>query len=111
MSGGKTISDAEFARFMAPASPRQILIRLNNNLKGSYLRRGELLGVLRSIDRLLALDAMLMAERRDRGWILARLGRRAEAIDDLETYLLVRAGARDAEMVREHLRELRAAEE
>ncbi len=107
MTGGRAVSEAELARYMAPVSSRQLLVRLNNNLKGSYLRRRDLEGVLRAIDRLLALDATLMGERRDRGWVLARLGRVAEAIDDLETYLLVHSTARDADMVREHLRELR----
>jgi regulator of sirC expression with transglutaminase-like and TPR domain len=111
MSGGRRVSAAELARYAAPASSRQILVRLNNNLKGSYLRRQDLDGVLRTIDRLLALDASLMGERRDRGWVLARLGRKVEAIDDLETYLLVHPSARDAEMVREHLEELRSGQD
>ena len=111
MSGGRTVSAAELARYAAPASSRQILVRLNNNLKGSYLRRQDLDGVLRTIDRLLALDASLMGERRDRGWVLARLGRNVEAIDDLETYLLVHPSARDADMVREHLEELRSGQD
>ncbi len=111
MFGGRQVSEQEFERFVQPATPRQILVRLNNNLKGSYLRRSELPGVLRCIDRLLALDATLMNERRDRGWVLARLGRTAEAIDDLETYLLVHPSARDADMVRQHLQDLGAGAE
>lgn len=107
MFGGRAVSAADLARFTAPSTPQQILIRLNHNLKGSHLRRHDLNGVLRSVDRLLSLDATLMGERRDRGWVLARLGRTAEAIDDLETYLLVHPAARDADMVRQHLVELR----
>jgi len=111
MFGGRGVSEADLDRFTAAATPREILIRLNNNLKGSHLRRQELPGVLRCIDRLLALDATLMTERRDRGWVLARLGRVDEAVDDLETYLLVHPTARDADMVRQHLRDLRGGQE
>ncbi len=103
---GRPVSEKELAQFTAPASSRQILVRMNNNLKGSYLRRSDLEGVLRCVDRLLILDAALVGERRDRGWVLARMGRRAEAIDDLETYLLLRPESRDADMVRQHLAEL-----
>jgi len=107
MFGGGPVGAERFARYTRPASPRQILVRLNNNLKGSYLRRTDLAGVLRCIDRMLLLDPGLLPERRDRGWVLARLDRVPEAIDELESYLVACPCARDAQMVRDHLDELR----
>ncbi len=108
MYGGGPVDLDCLAHHTRPATSRQVLLRLNVNLKGSYLRRTDLDGVLRCIDRMLLLEPGLLEERRDRGWVLARLGRVPEAVVELEAYLAAAPCARDARMVQEHLEELLA---
>ena len=96
----------EPASTLEPVDHRAILIRVNNNLKGSHLRRENLPGALRAIDRLLALRPSLHGERRDRGLILAHIGRPLEAARDLEAYLQARPDAPDAWPIQERLQAL-----
>jgi regulator of sirC expression with transglutaminase-like and TPR domain len=48
-------------------------------------------------------------ERRDRAFVLAELGRAAQAADDLDTYLAQRPAAPDAAALRQRLAQWRAA--
>ncbi|MCB9792673.1 MAG: tetratricopeptide repeat protein [Alphaproteobacteria bacterium] len=91
---------ADLSRFTRRASSRMILIRMNNNLKVSHARRGNLLQALRAVERLIALAPELHAERRDRGLLLAQLGRHAEARGALQDYLEAAPDAEDAARVR-----------
>lgn len=106
LSGGPVGQDA-WERATAVAGPRAILIRMSNNLKGSYFRRGDLAGTLRSVERLIALEPEEPENRRDRGWLLVRLGRPAEAAQDYDHYLSARPQADDVEEVRGELRAIR----
>lgn len=98
----------DLSRFTRRASPRMILVRMNNNLKGSHLRRGDLHAALRAVERLIAVAPELTSERRDRGLLLARLDRRAEARVALEDYLAEAPHAEDAIGVRRLIQELDA---
>lgn len=54
------------AEHLAPAPPEQILVRMINNLRGSYLRRQDPLRLARALSRLLVLrpkDAAALVER------------------------------------------------
>ena len=64
-----------------------ILQRMNNNLKRAWASREDLEGALRAVERNLVLDSDALDEQRDRGMILAEMGRLDEAIAQLEVYL------------------------
>ena len=93
--------------FLDPLTPRQTLQRLLYNLKGGALRRGDEEQAERAIELLLAMCPWDLEEVRDRGRLRERLGRHAEALADLETYLRHRPDARDAATVAESVRSLR----
>lgn len=95
---------------VAPVGTAAILTRISNNLKGSFFRRGDLGGTLRSVDRLLLLDPRDPENHRDRGWLLARVGRPDEAVRAYEVYLSARPTAEDAGEIRTELEALRRGE-
>ena len=92
--------------YLRTVTDRYILIRICNNLKGAYLRRQDVEGGLRATERLLLLSEDLTEERRDRGLMLAHLGRHAEAVRDLEHYLDLRPNAPDRSRVEARIGEL-----
>lgn len=99
------------APFLGPVSARQLLIRIHNNLKRSYLRRDNLRGALRTVDRLLLLSPDSAAERRDRGLLLARLGEAREAAEVLQRYLAENPEADDRRVVAHQLSMILRGEE
>ena len=72
---------------LEPVSARSLLMRVANNLKNAYALAQDAVGVVRSLDRLLALAPELQTERRDRGLVYARLGLPSAALADLKQYL------------------------
>lgn len=92
---------------LAPASKRQILKRMLNNLKAIYLQCGDLKRGLSVVERLVILDPDSAQEIRDRGLFYLQLERPAEALEDLETYLKLASGAEDAEAIRERVASLK----
>jgi len=89
-------SPEDWASMIGPADPRDVLVRVNQNLKRSWAHRKEPHGTLRAIDRILILRPDAWNQYRDRGLLLARLGEMAAAEDALMTYL---ANVPDAEDV------------
>lgn len=92
---------------LKPVAPREILARLLRNLKGIYAQAGLYRRALSIIERILLVAPGALEERRDRGALLAQLGRYSEAVADVQAYL---AGARnppDAERVTEQLKQMR----
>jgi regulator of sirC expression with transglutaminase-like and TPR domain len=79
-----------FSWWLKPVSTRHILARINNNLKGSYLRRDDLKGALRCVERLLILTPEAIEARRDRGLLRFELGQEEEGAKDLDAYLAAR---------------------
>jgi regulator of sirC expression with transglutaminase-like and TPR domain len=88
--------------------PRDILARMLGNLKAVYARAALFARALAAVERLLLLAPSDLEERRDRGTLLAQLGRLHEAIADTQTYLNLSHNAADAEAVREQLKKMQA---
>lgn len=81
-------------------NPRAMLARLLLNLKRIYLARGDYDRALSAVERLLLVTPDDAKEIRDRGLLLAHLGRNGAAVADLESYLALQPEAADAESVR-----------
>lgn len=86
--------------WIRPASPREIWIRMLNNLKLLYLRQGDGLSALGCFDRILVLEPTASGELRDRGLLLERLDCLHAAIGDLSAYLELAPHAQDAAAIR-----------
>jgi len=74
-------------RFLRTADRKEILMRVARNLKVIHLNRGDPERALRAVEQLLILRPGVAEEVRDRGILLARVGRREEAIGVLEEFL------------------------
>ena len=83
---------------------REILVRLLTNLKGVYAQARLYRRALACAERILTLAPYALSERRDRGVLLAELGRLPEAVADLRAYLKLAENAPDAGPVREQLK-------
>jgi len=75
------------SRFLRTAGRTDMLIRVARNLKGIHLNRADPERALRAVEQLLILRPGVPEEVRDRGILLARVGRREEAIEVLEELL------------------------
>ena len=76
-TGARGVDPEAWARFTAVVDARAILVRMNNNLKASWGRRGCLDGVLRAVERNLALCPQDADEHALRDRLLAAQGRSA----------------------------------
>jgi regulator of sirC expression with transglutaminase-like and TPR domain len=85
---------------------RAILARVLGNLKAVYAKAGLHRRALAAVERILVLSPHDLEERRDRGLLLAQLGRLPEAIADTRRYLNQRTDAPDADTVREQLKKM-----
>lgn len=85
------------------ATPVQMLSRLLLNLKRIHLSQGDYDRALACVERLLVVQPKDAREVRDRGLLLAHMGRPDAAVEDLEDYLRRSPGAPDAESVRGRL--------
>ena len=100
--GRITLSDDH----LRPVGARAILARLLGNLKAVYVQ-AQLFGrALAAVERILLLAPHDLEERRDRGMLLAQLGRTTEAIVETQLYLNLAPDASDAEAVREQLKKM-----
>jgi regulator of sirC expression with transglutaminase-like and TPR domain len=93
---GAPITKAIWAEATVTNTPRDILVRINRNLKFSHLRRDDLPGAVRASERLLLLAPQLAEERRDLGRMLIATGRVEEGVGELAHYLADRPTAPDA---------------
>ena len=96
---GRTPGPAELNRALAPTGPRDVLLRISNNLLRSWLNRGDFTGALRNAERRVGLRPEVPELRRDRGLLMAKLGQRDVAVADLQHYLAERPTAEDAQRV------------
>lgn len=85
---------------LVPASKKQILARMLNNLKGAYRLRGPLPKALAAVERILVLSPSL-DQVRDRGLILAQMTLLGPAWFDLKLYARLAPGAPDAKATAE----------
>lgn len=80
--------EAEFKpEYLAASTPKQILARVLNNLKGSYFRRRNYAKVLTMIEFALAIEPGLPQHIRDRGMVYLAMSRYREAMADFNSYL------------------------
>src|ERR1700686_5278806 len=86
---------------LEPATKRQILSRILNNLKSLYLSRNDLPRALSASDRIMLTDPHLTSEWRDRGMIHFQMHHDAEALADFTQYLAVRPEPEDAARVKQ----------
>ena len=96
-------SEAVWLQATATNTNRDILARMNRNLKFSYLRRDELQGAVRASERLLTLMPDVAEERRDLGRMLLALGRIDDGLGELAHYLALRPTASDAWQITQEL--------
>jgi len=104
--GGMVRVQPTFLRF---ASRRDVLVRLLTNLKAVYLNAHDHRRALAAVERILVIHPTSPGEIRDRGTLLARMGRIEEALEQLEWYLDYAAEAADLARIRSLVEELRAS--
>lgn len=96
--------------FLRAAGRRDMLVRLLTNLKGVYLNVDDHRRALAAVERILLIHPTAAGEIRDRGMLLARLGRVEEALEQLEWYLDYAPEAADAPEIRSWVTELKDGE-
>ncbi len=72
---------------VAEVSDRQVLLRLQNNIKTRFLRSGDLTRALEILERMLLLAPLETDLWREAGILDARLGNLLSAVDRLERYM------------------------
>jgi regulator of sirC expression with transglutaminase-like and TPR domain len=92
--------------FLRVASKLDTIRRLLVNLKGLYVNVKDHARALSVVERLLLVQPESPGERRDRGMLLLKLGREAEAKEQLRGYLEFAPGAADAKRIRSLVRRL-----
>ena len=96
-------------RFLKAATRREMLVRLLANLKGIYLNVQDRPRALATVERILLIQPTAAGQIRDRGTLLAQLGRHEEALKQLQWYLDYAPAAADAARIRALVDELRTA--
>ncbi len=96
-------------RFLKAAGRREMLVRLLANLKGIYLNVQDNDRALAAIERILVIHPTAASQIRDRGKLLAGMGRADEALEQLQWYLDYAPEASDASRIRTLVEELKAA--
>lgn len=95
--------DSQLLSILEPASHRDILTRMLQNLKAVYSERGEWDRVARTCDRALQLCPDRNSELRDRGMAYRALSYHAGARADLTRYLALNPGGDENDDVRDAL--------
>lgn len=100
--------DAELSSsYYDPVSVRQILIRLQNNVKIRLIEGEDYEGALRTVENMRALDPHEYRLLLDAGVLCARTGRAQDAMTALEEYIKLVPSDRDrydAQMLLDHIR-------
>jgi regulator of sirC expression with transglutaminase-like and TPR domain len=97
------------ARVLRPARPKEILVRMLQNLCAVYQKKNDLVRALSAVDRLLLLSPQNMRYLRERADICEKLGGPQAAARDLERVLELDPEASDAAALRARVRRLRGA--
>jgi regulator of sirC expression with transglutaminase-like and TPR domain len=92
--------------YLQPCPPRDLLARMLRNLKEVFRSQKDWPRMLAVLDRLVVLLPETWSERRDRGLVLAELGRHPEALQDLRMYLQAEPEAPDHDALRDRISEL-----
>ncbi len=96
-------------RFLKAAGRRDMLARLLGNLKGIYLNVQDNRRALAAVERILVIHPTAAGQIRDRGTLLARMGRPEEALEQLQWYLDYAPEASDAGRIQTLVEELKAS--
>jgi regulator of sirC expression with transglutaminase-like and TPR domain len=99
---------ADLDELLAPASQREILVRMLRNLKKIYLEEREMEKAIAAMSLILAADPNSATELRERGLLYREIEAFRAALGDLSNYLKIRPDAEDGEVVRHLVLELRA---
>ena len=94
-------------RLLRAAAPRDILVRMLQNLRSVYQERRDNPRALSAVDRLLLLAPDNIRALRERAQLYEQLGGSAAAAADLEKVLQLEPGASDAPALRARVRRLR----
>jgi regulator of sirC expression with transglutaminase-like and TPR domain len=108
-SQGADAAEMTLGSWLQPATARDILTRLLRNLKEVHRSANDLPRLAAVLRRLVIVQPLLGAERRELAVVLARLGRHAEAADELAAYLQHRPDAGEVLKLREELAQWRRA--
>jgi regulator of sirC expression with transglutaminase-like and TPR domain len=95
--------------YLQATPAREIIARMLRNLKEIYRTQEDWPRMLAVQDRLVILLPQAWAEYRDRGLAHAEMGRAAEAVEDLERYLVNVEEALDLDAISARVAELRRA--
>jgi regulator of sirC expression with transglutaminase-like and TPR domain len=93
-------------RLLRAARPREILVRMLQNLRVAYEGRRDWPRALSAVDRMLMLDPENSGALRGRAQLYERLGGTAAAAADLERVLRLEPRALDADVLRARIRHL-----
>lgn len=94
--------------FVEKATPTQVLIRMLNNVKGSYYDAQDIDKAEIANEMIIALDQYNPDAIRDKGMILLKREKLTEALEMLNLYLELDPEAQDADAVLDIIRQLRA---
>lgn len=97
------------ASVLRAARPREILVRMLQNLRSVYSERNDVPRALSAVDRLLLLSPENIRGLRERAQLCEQLGGALAAARDLEKVLELEPHASDAQALRAHVRKLRGA--
>ena len=96
---------------LEPAAPRDIIVRMLNNLKVAYLRQNNLTQLLPTLTWMLVVDPDNATERRNRGVLNLRAGRKEEGARDLLRYLELDPRADDLDVIYDEARRAKKSRE
>ncbi|MGA8514319.1 MAG: tetratricopeptide repeat protein, partial [Burkholderiaceae bacterium] len=99
--------EAPLGLYLQSAPPRDVIARMLRNLKEIHKSQEDWQRLIAVQDRLVILLPDAWAEYRDRGLAHAELGKYAQAVPDLETYLAHAEDALDLDAISERVAELR----
>ncbi|MEI6202381.1 MAG: transglutaminase-like domain-containing protein [Enhydrobacter sp.] len=81
--------------FYDPVADRQVLLRLENNIRARLVQREDWAGAMKVVDRMLAIDPLQAALMYEAGQINVRLDKRRAAIAAFERFLMMDDGHSD----------------
>ena len=94
--------------FLLPATGRDIIERMLRNLKSVYADADQMQPLLGVLHRLIVLRPDDADSYRDRGMVLAQLGQRDAALQDLQTYVRTAQAPQDLPFIEARMELLRA---
>lgn len=85
--------------FLRAARPRDVLLRMLNNMKGAYMKQGDLRRISTTLGWILEVDSSRVDELRNRGLIRLRIGEVESGARDLLAFLAAEPGTEDRQLI------------